>query len=354
MSDLLHGVAKTVIVTGGCGFIGSAVIRKLLRDTDFRVVNVDKLTYASSEKTLRDVEGSPRYHFVRADIASADAVRGIFQRFSPDAIMNLAAETHVDRSIDGPSAFVHSNFLGVFNLLEVAREHTAQRPNFRFHQISTDEVFGSLGPKDLPFSESTRYDPSSPYSATKASADHLVQAWGKTFGLDVVLTNCSNNYGPFQFPEKLIPLMILNALAGKTLPVYGDGRQVREWLYVDDHADALLKVLIDGRAGESYNIGSGEERFNIDVVKSICATLDACMPSRRDGGYSSLIEFVIDRPAHDRRYAIDSSKLHRELDWRARETFDTGLAKTVDWYLSHRSWWAPLQARYAQTRLGIV
>lgn len=353
MSSLTQGGSKTIVVTGGCGFIGSAVVRKLIRDTDFRVINVDKLTYAADRSSVADAARSARYHFVHGDIADKEMMREVFSTYRPDALMNLAAETHVDRSIDGPEAFFRSNVAGTYALLEAARAYVRRSPNFRFHQVSTDEVFGSLGPEDPGFTELTRYDPSSPYSASKACADHLVRAWGKTFGMDVVLTNCSNNYGPFQFPEKLIPVMILNALAGKALPLYGNGRQVREWLYVDDHADALVTVLLRGASGESYNVGSGEERHNIDVVRSICAILDSRGRRHRAGELSKLVQYVTDRPAHDRRYAIDSSKIKNELDWKALETFETGLEKTVDWYLERHDRGMHLTTFKPQLRPGL-
>jgi dTDP-glucose 4,6-dehydratase len=281
-------------------------------------------------------------------------MKRLFDEFQPDALMNLAAETHVDRSIDSPEPFLRSNVEGVFVLLEIARSYSKTQPEFRFHQVSTDEVFGSLRRDEPPFKEIHPYDPSSPYSASKAAADHLVRAWARTFDLDVILTNCSNNYGPYQFPEKLIPLMILNARSGKPLPVYGDGSQIREWLHVEDHADALVRVLIHGRRGESYNIGSGEERTNLEVVREICRALTELSPKKADEpAYESLVTFVRDRPGHDARYAIDSSKVRHELTWQPKISFESGLRSTVRWYLDNESWWSPLQARYAQQRLGL-
>ncbi|WP_336368413.1 dTDP-glucose 4,6-dehydratase [Marinobacter sp. C2H3] len=349
-----------ILVTGGAGFIGSAVVRHLLTDTDHSVVNVDALTYAGNLLSLRGVEGDVRYHFVQADICDASAMRRVFETFDPDSVLHLAAESHVDRSIDTAGQFVQTNVVGTFALLEAAREHWSRLPEaradqFRFHHVSTDEVYGDLhGTSDL-FTEQTSYAPSSPYSATKASSDHLVRAWHRTYGLPVIVTNCSNNYGPYQFPEKLIPHMILNALKGASLPVYGNGEQVRDWLYVDDHARALVDVLTRGRVGETYNIGGHNEKRNIDVVKVICSILDELVPAsdRLVRCHSDLIEFVKDRPGHDQRYAIDASKIERELGWKPQETFDSGIRKTIEWYLNQRSWWeAVLDGSYRLGRLG--
>ena len=346
-----------IIVTGGAGFIGSAVCRHLIANAAAHVVNVDKLTYAANLRSLEPIAHSPRYSFVRADICDRAVMEAVFARHAPDAVMHLAAESHVDRSINGSDEFVRTNVLGTHTLLEVARAHwmglSPDRARaFRFLHVSTDEVYGSLGPTGL-FTEDTPYDPSSPYSASKAAADHLASAWHRTFGLPVLISNCSNNYGPYHFPEKLIPLAILNALEGKSLPVYGDGSNVRDWLYVDDHARALVTILQKGRPGETYNVGGGNERTNLEVVNAICDTLDEFVPagtSRR-----GLIAFVPDRPGHDHRYAIDAGKLERELGWRAQEDFDSGLAKTVRWYLDNRAWWGPLRKGvYAGERLGLV
>ncbi|GAB2795156.1 dTDP-glucose 4,6-dehydratase [Halomonas shantousis] len=334
-----------ILVTGGAGFIGSAVIRHLINDTDHDVVNVDKLTYAGNLASLESVTQSSRYAFEHADICDDVAMRDIFSRHQPDAVMHLAAESHVDRSINGPADFIRTNLMGTGVLLEVARAyHDAlpepQRAQFRFHHISTDEVYGDLdGPEGL-FTEETPYAPSSPYSASKAGSDHLVRAWFRTYGLPVLVTNCSNNYGPYHFPEKLIPLIILNAQAGRALPVYGDGSQVRDWLYVEDHARALVKVLEKGAIGETYNIGGHNEHRNLDVVERICALLDELAPDHPEGidRYAELITFVKDRPGHDLRYAIDASKIERELGWRPQETFDSGLRKTVQWYLDNTDW----------------
>jgi dTDP-glucose 4,6-dehydratase len=345
------------MVTGGAGFIGSAVCRYLVRETDAQVVNIDKLTYAANLRSLETIAGNPRYSFIRADICDRAAMDAAFARHQPDAVMHLAAESHVDRSITGSDAFVRTNVLGTHTLLEAARAYWTGLPSaraeaFRFLHVSTDEVYGSLGP-DGAFHETTAYDPSSPYSASKAAADHLASAWWRTFGLPVVISNCSNNYGPYHFPEKLIPLVMLNALEGKALPVYGDGSNVRDWLYVEDHARTLHLILTQGRLGEKYNVGGRNERTNLAVVEAICDTLDQLVPngeSRR-----RLITFVPDRPGHDHRYAIDAGKLESELGWRAQETFETGLAKTVRWYLDNRAWWEPLRRGvYAGERLGLV
>jgi dTDP-glucose 4,6-dehydratase len=346
---------RKVLVTGGAGFIGTAVVRHLLAE-GVAVVNLDKLTYAGSNPPLGDLaEG--RYLLEVADICDRERVAAILAAHRPDAIMHLAAETHVDRSIDRPDEFVRTNLAGTFALLEAARAHWSALPEpargrFRFHHISTDEVFGSLG-ADGQFSEETRYDPSSPYSATKAGSDHLVRAWHRTFGLPVVTTNCSNNYGPYQFPEKLIPLTILNAIEGRELPVYGKGENVRDWLHVEDHARALWLVLREGRVGETYNVGGGEERRNIDLVRLLCAILDEEAPA--GAPHEKLIRFVTDRPGHDLRYAIDDTKLRTELDWRPRETLETGLRKTVRWYIENRWWWERIRSGvYRGERLGLA
>lgn len=344
-------MVRRIIVTGGAGFIGSALIRFLIRETDCEVLNLDKLTYAGNLESLREIENSSRYHFVQMDICSPD-VADVFEQFQPDSIMHLAAESHVDRSIDEPLAFVKTNVLGTANLLNIATEYWRNsQKDFRFQHISTDEVFGSLG-KDGFFSETTPYDPRSPYSASKASSDHMVRAWFHTFGLPTLISNCSNNYGPYHFPEKLIPLIILNALDGKPLPVYGKGDNIRDWLYVDDHARALWLINQKGVPGETYNVGGHNERTNLEVVQTICRILDEQKP-RANGSYSDQITFVADRPGHDRRYAIDSSKLCRELGWKPQEDFDTGIRKTVDWYLNNEWWWRPIREnKYSGDRLG--
>lgn len=347
-----------VLVTGGAGFIGSAVIRHILSQTGDSVVNVDKLTYAGNLESLAAVSGSERYRFEQVDICDQAALERVFAAHRPGAVMHLAAESHVDRSIEGPAAFVQTNIVGTYILLEVCRQYWqgltgAARDAFRFHHVSTDEVFGDLdGPEGL-FTESTPYAPSSPYSASKASSDHLVRAWYRTYGLPVLLTNCSNNYGPYHFPEKLIPLMILNALEGKPLPVYGRGDQVRDWLYVEDHARALCQVMARGRLGETYNIGGHNEKSNLQVVESLCDLLQELAPvaQRR---YRDLITFVQDRPGHDHRYAIDAGKIERELGWAPRETFESGLRKTVQWYLDNQTWCARVQdGSYQRERLGL-
>lgn len=353
------GVAVKILVTGGAGFIGSAVIRSALRHHEHHIVNVDKLTYAGNLESLADIENHPRYVFERADIGNRELMTRIFQQYQPDAVMHLAAESHVDRSIDGPGDFIQTNIVGTYTLLEVARQYylglsPERQAQFRFHHISTDEVFGSLGTNGY-FTEQTPYQPNSPYSASKASSDHLVRAWHHTFKLPVVTTNCSNNYGPFQFPEKLIPLMILNALEGKQLPVYGKGENIRDWLYVDDHAEALLLVLKRGVLGETYNVGGHNEQRNIDVVHTICDLVDELSPFPDRKPRRSLIKFVTDRPGHDMRYAIDASKIARELGFKPRETFDSGLRKTVEWYLKNRDGWCKRvqDGTYRRERLGL-
>lgn len=335
-----------IMVTGGAGFIGSAVVRHLLNDTAHSVVNVDALTYAGNPDSLASVSGSPRYAFVHADIADRAAMDRVLAQHRPDAVMHLAAESHVDRSIDGPAAFIQTNIVGTYTLLEAVRAYwltldEAGRSAFRFHHISTDEVYGDLHGTDDLFTETTPYAPSSPYSASKAASDHLVRAWLRTYGLPVIVTNCSNNYGPCHFPEKLIPRVILNALHGKPLTVYGDGSQVRDWLYVEDHARALVEVLTRGAVGETYNIGGHNEQRNLHVINCLCDLLEEMAPQKPDGvlHYHDLITFVRDRPGHDHRYAIDAGKIERELGWRPRETFDSGLRKTVRWYLDNPEWW---------------
>ena len=349
---------KTIMVTGGAGFIGSAVIRYLINDTQHIVINVDKLTYAGNLESLASIESNARYYFEHVDICAADALHQVFVKHQPDVVMHLAAESHVDRSIDGPADFIQTNIVGTFTLLEAARTFWRtlsgdRQKQFRFHHISTDEVYGDLGNTGGLFTEDTLYDPSSPYSASKASSDHLVRAWHRTYGLPVVVTNCSNNYGPYHFPEKLIPLVILNALEGKPLPVYGDGSQVRDWLYVEDHARALVKVATEGVIGETYNIGGHNEKTNLEVVQEICVLLDEISP-REDGvSYQKQITFVQDRPGHDLRYAIDASKIERVLGWKPQETFETGLRKTVEWYLVNLDWCKRVQdGSYQRERLG--
>jgi dTDP-glucose 4,6-dehydratase len=346
-----------VFVTGGAGFIGSAVIRHLLDNTEAFVVNIDKLTYAACLDSIPQAEGNNRYRFACVDICNAPALRQLFDQYQPQYVMNLAAESHVDRSIDGPSEFIQTNVVGTFTILQEALRHwrgldPVAQQSFRFHHISTDEVYGTLGPEGL-FTELTAYSPNSPYSASKASSDHLVRAWRETYGLPTIVTNCSNNYGPYHFPEKLIPHMIINGLADEPLPVYGDGQNVRDWLYVEDHANALTHVIERGNIGETYNIGGHSERANLDVVEAICDLLDQLEASAR-GSRRQLISFVTDRPGHDLRYAIDASKLENELGWRATETFESGLAKTVRWYLENRHWWqAILDRGYKAERLGL-
>ena len=345
-----------VLVTGGAGFIGSALVRHLVLDKGYQVLNVDALTYAGNLESLRAVETKPNYRFLKADIRDRAAMSGAFETFRPDRVMHLAAESHVDRSITGAADFVQTNIIGTFTLLDASLAYWrtldgAAKERFRFLHVSTDEVYGSLGGEGL-FTEETPYDPSSPYSASKAASDHLAKAWQRTYGLPVVVSNCSNNYGPYHYPEKLIPLTILNALAGDRLPVYGKGENVRDWLYVEDHARALDIIADRGRIGETYNVGGRNERRNIEVVEAICGVLDRLVPSDRPR--TDLIEFVTDRPGHDARYAIDATKLEEELGWRAQDSFDTGIAKTVQWYLDNEWWWQPLRNDYAGQRLGLL
>lgn len=367
-------MSKTFLVTGGAGFIGSAVVRELIHNTNHKVVNLDKLTYAGNLESLLSVANNPRYTFEQADICDAAAMQRIFTQHQPDIVMHLAAESHVDRSIDGPAEFIQTNIVGTYTLLEAARSYwnglnENKKSAFRFHHISTDEVYGDLphpadssaspvgaasaASSDLPlFTETTAYAPSSPYSASKASSDHLVRAWQRTYGLPAVITNCSNNYGPYHFPEKLIPLVILNALEGKPLPIYGAGDQIRDWLYVEDHARALVLVATEGKAGETYNIGGHNEKQNLEVVQEICRILDELEPAQKP--YAELITYVTDRPGHDRRYAIDSSKMQKELGWTPEETFETGLRKTVQWYLDNQQWCKNVQdGSYQRERLGV-
>ena len=344
-----------LMVTGGAGFIGSAVIRQAIAQ-HHDVLNIDALTYASCLENLKDIADNPRYQFLQIDIRSQKELEDIIFSFQPDAIMHLAAESHVDRSIDGPSIFIETNVIGTFNLLEVSRKYwhaTGESGDFRFHHVSTDEVFGSLSSnKSEKFLESTSYDPRSPYSASKASSDHLVRAWHETYGLPVVISNCSNNYGPYQFPEKLIPVVIINALSNKPLPIYGTGNNIRDWLFVEDHADALLQVLLNGEVGRSYNIGGENERTNLEIVQALCDILDKERP-RAQGHYRELISFIADRPGHDARYAIDPNRIRKELGWRPSVTVEQGLEKTVKWYLENENWWKPLLERNGVgTRLG--
>lgn len=348
-----------ILVTGGAGFIGGAVVRELLQSGKNSVLILDALTYAGNLNSLRAVSTSPLYSFAQVDLRDYNSTEAAIFDFQPDIIMHLAAESHVDRSIEGPADFITTNVIGTFHLLEASRKYLSQYPDklstFRFHHISTDEVYGDLGFGDALFTEETSYDPSSPYSASKASSDHLVRAWGRTYGLPIVVTNCSNNYGPYHFPEKLIPHMILNAIHGKPLPVYGDGKQVRDWLYVEDHARALIKVATEGKLGETYNIGGFNERANIDVVDTICSILEEVRPEKPEGvaAYADLITYVKDRPGHDVRYAIDASKIERELGWHPDETFESGIRKTVLWYLENEQWWSDvLSGNYRLERIG--
>ncbi|SNY78289.1 dTDP-glucose 4,6-dehydratase [Enterobacter sp. CC120223-11] len=352
---------KKILVTGGAGFIGSAVVRHIINETSDSVVVIDKLTYAGNLASLASVAQSERFAFEHVDICDRAALDAVFAQYQPDCVMHLAAESHVDRSIDGPAAFIETNIVGTYQLLEATRNwwselDAGKKAAFRFHHISTDEVYGDLHGSDDFFTETTPYAPSSPYSASKAGSDHLVRAWLRTYGLPTLVTNCSNNYGPCHFPEKLIPLTILNALAGKPLPVYGNGLQVRDWLYVEDHARALYRVATTGAVGETYNIGGHNERKNIDVVRTVCALLEELVPHKPEGveRYEDLITFVTDRPGHDVRYAIDASKIERELGWTPEETFETGMRKTVQWYLENQSWWQQvLDGSYQGERLGL-
>ena len=349
-----------ILVTGGAGFIGSAVIRHIIQNTNNQVLNIDKLTYAGNLESLKEIDQHSNYQFKQMDICETDQITKAIEAFQPAAIMHLAAESHVDRSIDGPAAFIQTNIVGTYTLLEAARKYwmtldSDTKQNFRFHHISTDEVYGDLeGTTDL-FTETTSYAPSSPYSASKASSDHLVRAWYRTYGLPVLVTNCSNNYGPYHFPEKLIPLVILNALDAKPLPVYGNGQQIRDWLFVEDHARALYKVVTEGVVGETYNIGGHNEKQNIEVVKTICKILDELKPQSSGQSYESLITFVKDRPGHDLRYAIDAAKIKNELGWSPTETFETGIRKTVEWYLNNLEWCRRVQdGSYQRERLGVT
>jgi dTDP-glucose 4,6-dehydratase len=352
-------MTRCVLITGGAGFIGGALVRQILAETDWFVVNLDKMTYAANPEAPGEFASNQRHRFIQADIADEAAVREIFASQKPDAVMHLAAETHVDRSIDGPKPFLDTNITGSFVLLETALRHWrslqgAARDSFRFLHVSTDEVFGSL-PKEGAFDEDTPYAPNSPYSASKAASDHLARAWHRTFDLPVIVSNCSNNYGPYQFPEKLIPLMIIKAERGEKLPVYGDGQQIRDWLHVADHARALRAILTSGRPGESYNVGARCERTNLSIVEAICDRLDTTRPLPGGPARRSLIQFVTDRPGHDRRYAMKPDKIEGELGWRPRLPFERGLAETVDWYLAHAAWWQPILARrYGGERLGLT
>lgn len=349
---------KTIVVTGGAGFIGSAVIRHIIHDTDDWVINLDKLTYAANPDSLAAVADNPRYRFAQLDICDRQGLDDLLRRHRPDAVMHLAAESHVDRSIDGPAAFIQTNVTGTATLLEAVRAYwgalsAAEAAAFRFHHVSTDEVYGDLADGDPPFTETTPYAPSSPYSASKAASDHLVRAWHRTYGLPVVLSNCSNNYGPCHFPEKLVPLIILKAIRGEPLPVYGDGSQIRDWLYVEDHARALYRILTRGVPGETYNVGGHNEKRNIDVVRTVCRLLDELHPASPVTPHETLITFVSDRPGHDRRYAVDAAKIGRELGWYPEETFDTGMRKTVQWFLDNPRWWQRvLTGEYRLQRLG--
>ena len=348
-----------ILVTGGAGFIGSCVVRHIIKNTNDEVLNLDKLTYAGNLESLNEINDNPRYQFQQVDICDTDKLEVIFNTFKPTAVMHLAAESHVDRSIDGPAAFIETNIVGTYTLLEATRKYwqsldESQKMAFRFHHISTDEVYGDLDRTTDLFTEKTAYAPSSPYSASKASSDHLVRAWQRTYGLPTIVTNCSNNYGPYHFPEKLIPLVILNALDGKPLPIYGKGNQIRDWLFVEDHAQALYQVVTQGKVGETYNIGGHNEKQNIEVVKTICKILDELKPQTNTQPYESLITFVKDRPGHDLRYAIDATKIESELSWRPQETFETGIRKTVIWYLENLEWCHRVQdGSYQRERLGV-
>ena len=355
-------MSNKILITGGAGFIGSALVRHIINNTDLTVINVDKLTYAGNLESLSSVHNSTRYFFERVDICDAIEIRRILNEHHPDIIIHLAAESHVDRSIDGPGDFIQTNIVGTYVLLEEARFYWSnlkknKKEAFKFHHVSTDEVYGDLEGTDDLFTEVTPYSPSSPYSASKASSDHLVRSWQRTFGLPTLITNCSNNYGPYQFPEKLIPLIILNALSGKKLPIYGDGKQIRDWLYVDDHARALLHVALNGTTGETYNIGGHNEKQNIEVVKTVCSILDKSVPSQIAGieSYEQLITFVTDRAGHDVRYAIDATKIATELGWTPKETFETGIQKTVQWYLDNQTWCNRVKdGSYQGERLGVI
>jgi dTDP-glucose 4,6-dehydratase len=355
-------ISKKLLITGGAGFIGSAVIRHIINNTNHSVINVDKLTYAGNLESLTSIDNDVRYTFEQVDICDANEIKRVFNEHQPDIVMHLAAESHVDRSIDGPGEFIQTNIVGTYVLLEEARDYWSnldsdKKDNFRFHHVSTDEVYGDLEGTDDLFTEDTPYAPSSPYSAAKASSDHLVRAWQRTFKFPTLITNCSNNYGPYQFPEKLIPLIILNALEGKDLPIYGNGKQIRDWLYVDDHARALLHVALTGKVSETYNIGGHNELQNIDVVKTICSILDELIPSKLNGikQYDQLITYVADRAGHDARYAIDATKISNELNWTPDETFATGIKKTIQWYLDNKTWCEHVQdGSYQGERLGVV
>jgi len=355
-------ISKKLLITGGAGFIGSAVIRHIINNTNHSVINVDKLTYAGNLESLESIENNARYSFERVDICNATEIKRVFKEYQPDIVMHLAAESHVDRSIDGPGEFIQTNIVGTYILLEEARGYWSglesdKKDSFKFHHVSTDEVYGDLEGTDNLFTEETPYAPSSPYSAAKASSDHLVRAWQRTFKFPTLITNCSNNYGSYQFPEKLIPLIILNALEGKDLPIYGNGKQIRDWLYVDDHARALLHVALTGKIGETYNIGGHNELQNIEVVKTVCGILDELVPSKLDdiGQYEQLITYVGDRVGHDVRYAIDASKIATELNWMPNETFETGIKKTVEWYLNNSTWCEHVQdGSYQRQRLGVL
>lgn len=349
-------MSKVVLITGGAGFIGSALVRYLIESTDVTVVNVDKLTYAGSRASLGDADSNERHKFHQEDICDGQAIRALINQYQPDVVMHLAAESHVDRSIDGPGEFIQTNLVGTYTMLEAAREYwdaleADRKQAFRFHHISTDEVYGSLGETGL-FTETTRYKPNSPYSASKAGSDHLVRAWNKTYGLPVVISNCSNNYGPYQFPEKLIPLVIQKAMAGEPLPIYGKGDNVRDWLYVVDHVKALWKIVTEGVPGEVYNVGGHNEKTNIEVVETICSILDDISPRSDAKPYAEQITFVADRPGHDRRYAIDASKIDKDLNWQPDETFETGIRRTIEWYLQNDEWVGKVSGSYSGQRLG--